>query len=113
MRVDFSSGILRGERDADYATSWAKTPFGMMVPARDEEGLLQVFDELRIVSEELIASVDLPGLDRVHLEEIVRSVLQGGYLARPGIKGKGDALIFALVNEALHRLAQIAREEEV
>jgi hypothetical protein len=113
MRVVFSKGVLQGEPGIGYPSSWAKTPLGIMCLVPGDDEALQLVDEARIVSEELIAEVDLPGLDRDHLEEIVRSVLAGGFLDKPGIKGKGDAVIFALVNEALHRLDQIAADEGV
>ena len=111
MWVVFFKGVLQGERGIEYPASWAKTPFGIMTLVLGDDEALQLVDEERIVSEELIAEVDLPGLDRDHLEEIVRSVLAGGFLDKPGIKGKGDAVIFALVNEALHRMTQIAADE--
>ena len=113
MRVVFSKGMLQGERGIEYPASWAKTPFGIMSLAKGTDEALQLVDDERIVSEEIVADVDLPGLDRDHLEEIVRSVLAGGFLDKPGIKGKGDAVIFALVNEALHRLDQIAADERL
>lgn len=111
MRVVFSKGMLRGERESEYPASWAETPFGIMSLVPGDEQALQLVDEERIVSGESIAEVELPGLDRDHIEEIVRSVLAGGFLDKPGIKGKGDAVIFALVNEALHRMTQISADE--
>jgi hypothetical protein len=113
MQVVFSKGVLQSELGSEYPASWARTPFGIMSLVPGEDEALEFMEEARVVSEKPIAKVDLPGLDRDHIDEIVRSVLAGGFLDKPGIEGKGDAVIFALVNEALHRLDQIAADERL
>ncbi len=49
-----------------------------------------------------MTTLDLPGLDREGVEVITGNILKGGYLDMPGVKGKGEAVLFMLVNEALH-----------
>jgi hypothetical protein len=36
------------------------------------------------------------------------TILQQGYLARPGVRDKGDAVLFILTNDALRSLDQAA-----
>ena len=60
---------------------------------------------------EPVTTLDLPGLDREGVEVITGNILKGGYLDMPGVKGKGEAVLFILVNEAIHELAEIAKDE--
>lgn len=58
-----------------------------------------------------VTLLDLPGLDRESLEFFLDVILEGGYLARPGVSGNGEAIIFVVVNEALHVLDEVAAWE--
>ncbi len=63
------------------------------------------------LSGELQGTVNLEDLDRAGVESIVANLLAGDYLSRPGIGERDDALLFLLVNEAIHVLEQIAAAE--
>jgi hypothetical protein len=110
MRVTFYKGVVRTESGEERAAAWATTPFGSM-------GLLAGTDLLafegfeNIARAESVAGFDLPGVDREGVETIVRSILMGGYLDKPGVKGKDEAVLFMLANEAIHKLEEIARDE--
>ena len=56
------------------------------------------------MTDHIITSLDLTGLDEDSTRTIVRNILQGDYLEKPGVRGKGDAVLFMLVNEAIHVL---------
>jgi hypothetical protein len=112
MVVGFYKGALRTETGADVAVSWAETGFGMTARVAGADELLHEFNADQLIAAEPIATLELPGLDRDGIEIIVRAVLEGRYLDMPGVKGKGDALLFILVNEALHRLAEIAKDDD-
>ena len=44
------------------------------------------------------------------MDVIVRSILEGGYLARPGLGRGGDAVLFTLVNEAVQFLEETSAD---
>jgi hypothetical protein len=111
MIVTFYKGTLGTETGAEVAVSWAETDFGVtaLVPGSDE--LVHDLKLQQIADVELVTTLDLPGLDREGVEVITDNILKGGYLDMPGVKGKGEAVLFILVNEAVHRLAEIAKDE--
>jgi hypothetical protein len=65
-----------------------------------------------VVSADYVTTVDLAGLDRPDVELVARAILLGGYLDRPNVKGKGDAVLFMLANEALRALDSSAFDSE-
>jgi hypothetical protein len=111
MIVTFYKGTLRTKDRADAAASWAETDFGVTVLVSGSDELVHELDMEQMAAVESLATLDLPGLDREGIEVIVANILKGGYLNLPGVKGKGEAVLFILVNEAIHRLAEIAKEE--
>ena len=111
MRVDFYKGEIVRDKTGPKIAYWAKTPHNVVAQIGDETELLEDLNQAKIVSEELITSLNLPGLDRAGIETIVTSILRGGYLTKPGVKDKGEAVLFILANEAIHELESIEADE--
>jgi hypothetical protein len=111
MMVTFYKGTLRTETGAEVAVSWAETDFGVTALISGSDELVHDLKSEQIADVEPVTTLDLPGLDREAVEVIIGNILKGGYLDMPGVKGKGEAVLFILVNEALHRLAEIAKDE--
>lgn len=111
MVVTFYKGTVRTETGAEVAVSWAETDFGVTALVSGSDELVHDPKLEQISDVELVTTLDLPGLDREGVEVIAGNILKGGYLDMPGVKGKGEAVLFILVNEALHRLAEIAKDE--
>jgi hypothetical protein len=111
MIVNFYKGALRTETGAEVTVSWAETDFGVTALVAGSDELVHELDVERLAASELITRIDLPGLDREGIETVTGNILKGGYLDMPGVKGKGEAVLFVLLNEAIHELAEIARDE--
>jgi hypothetical protein len=111
MIVTFYKGTLRTKDRADVATFWAETDFGVTGLPSGSDELVHELDMKQMTAVDPVVTLDLPGLDCERMDVIVESILKGGYLDMPGVKGKGEAVLFILVNEAIHRLAEIAKEE--
>jgi hypothetical protein len=72
----------------------------------------KITKELREVAphaNELVTEFELPGLDGDQIEFIVRKILKGRFLEEPGVRGKGDSVLYLLVNEALHELGKLQK----
>jgi hypothetical protein len=68
--------------------------------------------ELRDVAplpSELVTEFELPGLDEGQVEFISRKILKGRFLEEPGVLGKGDSVLYLLVNETLHELENLRK----
>ena len=113
MRVDFFRGILRTDTGASVAAYWARADSGVTAILDAAEETFRIEDKDVILEEELITSIDLVDPDPDLAQTIIDAILTGGHLKKPGIKGKGEAVLFVLVNEALHELEEIARSEEL
>jgi hypothetical protein len=111
MLVTFYKGTLRTKDGSDVAVSWAETDAGVTALVSGAEDLLHELDADRLRVAEPIVTLDLSDLDSEAVEIIVGSILRGRYLDMPGVKGKGEAVLFVLVNEALHQLAEIAEDD--
>jgi hypothetical protein len=111
MIVTFYKGALRTETGDEVAISWAETDFGLTALISGSDKLVHELDVERLAASELITRIDLPGLDREGFEVIAGSILKGGYLDMPGVQGKGEAVLFVLLNEAIHELGEIAKDE--
>jgi hypothetical protein len=110
MIASFFTGTLRSRSGESLDAVWARTPFGAMVWVRGDEQAA-VVQNIDIIREDLVTTCELPGLDREGLETLVSNILTRGYLERPGVHGKDEAVLFLLVNEAIHILEEIARKE--
>ncbi len=110
MRVDFCKGFMRSKKLGNIPKTWACTPHGILALAEEPPYDLVALDESDIIVDHTVTSVDLTGLDDDQTNDIVRNILQGGYLEKPGVKGKGDAVLFMLVNEAIQVLESEAEE---
>jgi len=111
MMVIFYKGTLRTEAGVEVSVSWAETDFGVTALLSGADELIHEIDLKQITGSEPVTTFDLPGLDLEGIDVIVGNIIKGGYLDMPGVKGKGEAVLFTLVNEALQRLAEIANEE--
>jgi hypothetical protein len=111
MMVTFYKGTLRTETGAEVAVSWAESDFGVTALVTGSDELVHKLRLKQIADVEPVTTLDLGGLDREGVEVITGNILKGGYLDMPGVKGKGEAVLFILVNEALHRLSEIAEDE--
>jgi hypothetical protein len=109
MRISFFSGLLQKEQE-EFSAFWAESDSGATYLLQGKE-LIQGVGICRIVTSQLITSLELPGLGREDVEFLIQRILGGGYLEKPGVAGKGDAVLFMLVNEALHELARVEDEE--
>lgn len=103
--VKFRKGVVRTASGEESPAQWAVSPFGVRILVKGAESVGRSLAPFHILTEELFADIELPGLDQEGIETIADSLLLGGYLGRDDMKGKGDALLFILVNEALHALA--------
>jgi hypothetical protein len=111
MKVDFFKGEIVRDKTGPKTAYWAKTPHNVVAQIGDEIELLEDLNQTKIISEELITSLPLSGLDRAGVETLVINILRGGYLAKPGVKDKGEAVLFILANEAIHELESIQADE--
>lgn len=112
MVVDFMKGRVRKASGEECLALWARTPFGLMFVNENREVTVGLLPDVDILDEDLITSCELPGLDQENVQFMVGLILTGRYLEKPGIRHKGDAVLFVLVNEALRSLEEIAKEEE-
>ncbi len=112
MKIDFFTGILRTDKGASVGAYWASADSGYTAILDGAEETFRIKDRIVILKEELITSIDLVDLDPDLAQTIIDTILKRGYLKKPGIKDKGDAVLFVLVNEALLELEEIARSEE-
>jgi hypothetical protein len=111
MNIDFYKGTLRLRDGGAVPFCWAETPHGTMAFSGESMEPTDLPPETAIISADLITSVDLSGLDRSGIETIVRNIVQGGYLDKPGVRNKGEAVLFVLVNEAIHGLSEMSDED--
>lgn len=102
--VDFCEGVIELIPGKKVTAVWAHTPFGIMAVSNDEPDELHVIEPNQILESTIVTTVDLPGLDRDGSEVIVGNILKRGYLRKPHVKDKGEAVLFILVNEAIHQL---------
>ncbi|MEW6529308.1 MAG: hypothetical protein AB1473_00620 [Thermodesulfobacteriota bacterium] len=112
MEVHFCRGSIQKQDGSRLECEWAVTRFGILALSDCGAHELQTVPAESVVTSETIASVDLEGLDEAGLRFVVRSILKKGHLRKPGVKGKGDAVLFVLVNEALHDLESLKQEED-
>jgi hypothetical protein len=105
VNVEFRKGVVRKESGEESPAQWAVSPFGVRILLKGAKSVETSLAPFFVLTEELFAEIDLPGVDREGVEAIADGLLLGGYLERDDMKDKGDALLFILVNEALHALA--------
>ncbi len=113
MRVEFFTGVIKTDTGEESRAVWACTGYGCTILTGGSRKLVHTAEVEGIVAEDKVTSLDLPGLERDMVETIVAGVLKGGILEKPGIKGKDDAVLFVLLNEALQKLEEASRDEEL
>lgn len=110
MHLEFFKGLIvdrSGTQQPESVIYWATTPFGVIAALDGSEETIPNFNPNDALSAESITSFELPGLDQEGMEVIVTNILTRGYLKKPGVKHKGDAVLFILVNEAIHALSEV------
>ena len=112
MHVEFFTGVVKTDSREESRAVWARTPYGCTILMEGKRKPVHASEVTGIVAEDNITSVELPGLDRDMAEIIIAGVLKGGILEKPGIRGKGDAVLFVLLNEALQKLEEASRDED-
>jgi hypothetical protein len=110
MNVDFRKGFIITKTGSKVACTWASAPHGTLTLSDAPPHDLIQLDDLDITTSSVITTVDLSGLDQEHANTLIRNILQGGYLEKPGVQGKGDAVLFILVNEAIQVLDAVAED---
>jgi len=113
MEVTFCRGLVRHETQGTVHASWACTPFGILCLPDGDDGGLQLIATESIALSEPVADVDLAGADREGVEAIVSAILKGGHLDETGVKDRGEAVLFIMLNEVLHDLQRLREEEDV
>jgi hypothetical protein len=109
MPTQFFRGALRLPSGPVAQASWAVTQFGIFACFQGDNPQVEIVTDVQVERSDLVTEVDLGDLDRASIEALVTEILTGGYLDKPGVKGKGDAVLFVLVNEALRELEKIRR----
>ena len=110
MEVEFCKGLMRDLSGRRIPGWWAVTPFGILAWSGDRERGPEYVQKQILGQSETVTTLDLAGLEKEQVEHIVRKILKGGYLDKPGVKHKGEAVLFILVNEALHELSRVQSE---
>jgi hypothetical protein len=101
MRIDFFKNLFH----PDSATkAFAQT--GSKIIGLDRQQDLREIDPSLLKTSQLICSIDLPDIPTEELNAILVAALRGGLLDNPAFYGKGESLLFAIVNEALHQLEE-------
>ncbi len=113
MKVDFFTGTLRTETGNEAVAYWAHTDSGDTAILDPPEEPFSIKDQSAILKKGLITSIDLLDLEQDLAQTIIDTILTRGYLKKPGIKDKGEAVLFVLVNEALQEMEEVARSEEI
>ena len=93
----------------EASAQWADTPFGSLVTYYSDEHSVEIQSFVHATRSEVVAVIDFDGVDQASVEILTQAVLMGKYLNKPGVKDKGDAVLFVVVNEALRELDKIAR----
>lgn len=114
IRVQFYRGTIENrpeEAQNRILVYWSVTPDGIFAVAGPARELLPGFDPVHVRDPEMITDLDLTGVNREGLAVLVTNILARGYLERPGVKNKGEAVLFALVNEAMQILATNPKDD--
>lgn len=103
--VFFFEGIFCSSDGDSLPIIWAESSFGKR--GRTDSGIRTFEDsEIDLITEKrLVTSIDLSGVEAEDAIFIVDSILRGRYCDRPGVRGKHDAALYLLVNEAINRLS--------
>ena len=100
MIVDFFTGVF-DQTGGEVIAYWARTDSGDTAILDSAEETFRIKDRTVILKEETVTSIDLVDFDQDLAQTIINTILTRGYLKKPGIKDKGEAVLFVLVNEAL------------
>jgi hypothetical protein len=102
--VQFFEGVLKSEDGLITPVVWACSAFGNRIRAGNQVREIEASELGQLAGENLVTVVDLEGLDSDDTTYVVDAILKGRYCQRPGVRGKLDAALYLLVNEALGEL---------
>jgi hypothetical protein len=111
MKIELFKGHIQDASGTEREAWCARSDFGVRAVCFDEPAEVRIAEQARVAASDHITSLELPGLNREDLEFLLDVILQGGYLARPGVRDSGEAVLFMVVNEALHALDRVAAWE--
>jgi hypothetical protein len=109
--ITFCKGSLRIRGRGDRTGTWAETPFGVLWLDDDPAAEVECVSPERTLGRAEVTRVDLCTDDRETAETLAREILRRRLLLKPGIAGKGEAVLYVLVNEAIHEMERIAAKE--
>ncbi len=104
--VQFYEGILKSFKCGSAPIVWAESCSGNRVVIDSKIRGLEDSEMVQIGAKELVTAVDLDGLDVDDAIYMIDAILKGKYYSRPGVKGKLDAALYLLVNEAVNELSR-------
>ncbi len=104
MRLQFYKITLLNRSGTERDVYYARLPFGLKILSADEHEVIDSEGSPFAAIGEPIADIDVEGVDSASIEVLAEAILLRGILNKPGIKGKGESVLFVLVNEALHEL---------
>ena len=84
---------------------WAESIFGNRGRTNSRIGSFADHEIDLITEKRLVTSIDLVGVEAEDAIFIIDSILRGRYCDRLGVRGKHDAALYLLVNEAVNRLS--------
>ncbi len=104
--VQFFEGVIKSLKGNSASIVWAESSSGNRAVIDSKIRGLEASEMAQIELKELVTTVDLDGLDVDDSIYIIDAILKGKYYSRPGVKGKLDAALYLLVNEALSELSR-------
>jgi hypothetical protein len=112
MDIVFSRGLWKTCKDGPREIFFARTPLGNLAWAAESESGCVTIPDGDIVEISTVCVTEAPGLDEEGARAIAARALERGYLNNPAVREHGDALLFMLVNEALHEVGTLEDIEE-
>ena len=105
MIVQFFEGVLQSEDGRITPVVWACSTFGNRIRVGNQVREIEASELGQLAGANLVTVVDLEGLDSDDATYVVDAILKGRYCQRlGGVRGKQDAALYLLVNEALGEL---------
>jgi hypothetical protein len=102
--VQFFEGVLQSEDGLITPVVWACSTFGNRIRVGNQVREIEASEIGQLAGANLVAVVDLEGLDSDDTTYVVDAILKGRYCQRPGVREKVDAALYLLVNEVLGEL---------
>jgi hypothetical protein len=107
MKIGFFRGRVSTPDGAESKLWWAQMGTEFWVSYEGSDEVRHGFEPRAVISVERITELELPDIGNEEVETIIVNILKGGYLEKPGVQGRGESLLFILVNEAIQKLSDI------